>query len=1345
MTFKSSPPGYYRHHVGKPFNGAVLDVGLKCTHSCRFCRYSHLDGTENQFSGIRNANFKTPAECKRILDLFKEHSFINFDYTGGEPCLHPDIVEITRYAHQELGLKGRIITLGQWLMQKKKSSSHAMLIEELLEAGLTNFLFSFHAADEKLFRKITRASCHKLRKSMDYLDEKGFQYTSRTKVFEWNYKHLPTLAREVARHGIYLHSFIVANAYYDWNKDGRAFGLQPRYADLYPYLMEAVQILEANRVGVNIRCAPLCAVRGMEKNLAGMVGLRYDPHEWMHPGEPSGAAVVPLEEGDIEHHLQYRDRDAQLENGVKVTGARGNLNYFCDQCSRCGARSACDGIDPNYLKNHGSAEFTPYEHAEQSPVQSARRAYSPPFFVKTEQYVDMKYLVGQSFQESAQKEMAAAGTMEVAGCAVPKVSVVMACHDCGGYLPEAVRSVLDQTCQDFEIIIVSNGSNDNTAVAREMAAAHPRKVRAFHLSNSDRFAVSRNHGISEARGAYILCLDGHDKIAPTMLEECLHVLENEPGVAIVYTDRQDFDGSHQLVKARQYDLQTLRYDNQLSYCALFRSEVWRDVGGFRTNVKGCEDWDFWIAAGARGYTGRYIPKPLFLYRGRDARMLQEVILNFPGIYSRIVMNNWEVYSEDEVVGAARNCVDLLEPVPPTTVSDQIRERYGLLTPLLDGRQLRLQAAAEALVHGPGGIAAASLATGLSPSTIKMGCKELLDQQTNGAPASSPPESVRMETKFVQQLKAAWRGNLGIGDLVEFGDQLQAAGQPELVVVLYQTWLACNNTPENHLAYFNLGVLLSTLDKPNAAKDAYLKAIEVSPSFALPRINLGNIYERLGQSKAAVDQWSRVVDNTSTDKPEERSWRLLALNNLGRVLEIERDYGGALQHLSESLRIEPDQPDVIHHWVFLRAKQCLWPVYAPDAGPGMDLMRQSTSALAMIALSDDPAEQLSAATNYLTKKLNCNVPALCSKRSYAHPKTRIAYLSSDFCLHPVGMLTVELFELHDRQNFEIHGFCWTKEDQSALRHRIIESMDHFHRIDDLNDEAAARLIVEHEIDIVVDLHGQTLGARPVMLAYRPAPIQVTYLGLPATTGLPFIDYMIVDRFLVPEESLRYYTEKPIYMPDVYQVCDRKRLSAPVPTREACGLPPDGFVFCSFNNNYKYTPEMFTVWMNILRRVPGSVLWLLADNMWAESNMRKEAEARGIDCRRIIFGSRLAPEAYLARYAAADLFLDSFPFNAGTTANDALWMGLPVLTCTGRTFASRMAGALLTAAGLPELITYDFAAYENKAVELANDPRKCRLLQRHLRKVRKNGRLFDTERFTRNLEAHFARLVNALPLS
>jgi predicted O-linked N-acetylglucosamine transferase (SPINDLY family) len=338
-----------------------------------------------------------------------------------------------------------------------------------------------------------------------------------------------------------------------------------------------------------------------------------------------------------------------------------------------------------------------------------------------------------------------------------------------------------------------------------------------------------------------------------------------------------------------------------------------------------------------------------------------------------------------------------------------------------------------------------------------------------------------------------------------------------------------------------------------------------------------------------------------------------------------------------------------------------------------------------------------------------------------------------------MLTVELLELHDRERFEVYAFDWSRDDGSALRQRVIDAVDHFERIHELTDEAAARLIASREIDILIDLQGQTLGARANMLAFRPAPIQITYLGLPATTGLPFIDHVIADRFVIPENAQRYYSEKPLYLPDVYQASDRQRVHSPATTRTACGLPEDAFVFCSFNNNYKITPAVFAHWMNILRRVPGSVLWLLADNVWAEHNLRREAIAAGIAPERLVFATRAQPEDYLARYAVADLFLDCHPFNGGTTANDALWMGLPVLTCAGQTFASRMAGALLTAAGLPELITTELADYEERAVALAMAPQRCAALRAHLQRERDSGVLFDTPRFVRALEAQFEQLA------
>ena len=523
----------------------------------------------------------------------------------------------------------------------------------------------------------------------------------------------------------------------------------------------------------------------------------------------------------------------------------------------------------------------------------------------------------------------------------------------------------------------------------------------------------------------------------------------------------------------------------------------------------------------------------------------------------------------------------------------------------------------------------------------------------------------------------------------------------------------------------------------------LRSIAIAPAFIQPRLNLGMLYERMGHIDKALLEWRWVEQNISPAAPENRPLVLMALNHLGRVLDTRKQFQDALQFLGRSLAIDPHQPDVVHHWVHLRQKQCVWPIYAPLDGISVETMLECTSALAMLSVTDDPAVQLAAARRFVHKKVLSDVPRLAPAQGYQHRKLRIAYASSDFCMHPVSLLTAQLFELHDRSQFEVYGFCWSPEDGSAMRQRVIAAMDHFFRIDQLSDEAAAQLIRDHEIDILVDLQGQTSGARANMLAYHPAPVQITYLGLPATTGLPSIDYVIADRFLIPEEIAPHYSEKPLYMPDIYQVSDRQRGVAATPSRASCGLPAEGFVFCSLNNNYKYTPEVFDTWMRILLRTPGSLLWLLSDNPWAEQNLVREAQARGVDPARLFFAPRVSPENYLGRFPVADLFLDTFPFNAGTTANDALWMGLPVLTYCGRSFASRMAGALLTAAQLPELITYNLQDYEEKAVALATDPQACSRLRAHLKEVHEHGVLFDTPLFVRNLEANFQRLCAPQP--
>ncbi len=595
------------------------------------------------------------------------------------------------------------------------------------------------------------------------------------------------------------------------------------------------------------------------------------------------------------------------------------------------------------------------------------------------------------------------------------------------------------------------------------------------------------------------------------------------------------------------------------------------------------------------------------------------------------------------------------------------------------------------------------------------------------------------TEFAQALMRAWDGQLAILDLFQVANQLSEADQLPLAAVLYRTWLDRNRTPHDHLVWFNHGVVLFSAGDAAAARDAYSRALHLDPDFLQPRFNLGLTYERLGQDDAAIAQWRWIESHARADNPEQRPLLLLALNNLGRHHEDRGRLADALACLTRSLHIEPQQPDVIHHWVFLRAKQCAWPVYEPLPGLDEATMRRHTSTLAMISLAEDPADQLAAARRYVAEKLTLDVPRLAPPAPYGHRKIRIGYCSSDLCLHPVAMLIVELLELHDRDRFEVFAFDWSREDGSALRQRVIDAVDHFERIHALGDEQAAQRIRQHEIDILIDLQGQTLGARANMLAYRPAPIQITWLGLPATTGLPFIDHVIADRFLIPESAQQHYSEPVLYLPDVYQASDRQRRHSPAPTRASCGLPDNAFVFCCFNNNYKVTPGIFSTWMDILERSPGSVLWMLADNPWARANLEREAQLRGM-ADRLVFAPRAQPEDYLARYLVADLFLDTYPFNGGTTANDALWMGVPIVTRSGQTFASRMAGALLSAAGLPELIAGDARSYADTAVALAADPARIAVMKAHLQRVRDGGVLFDTPRLVANLEATLERLVD-----
>ncbi len=570
------------------------------------------------------------------------------------------------------------------------------------------------------------------------------------------------------------------------------------------------------------------------------------------------------------------------------------------------------------------------------------------------------------------------------------------------------------------------------------------------------------------------------------------------------------------------------------------------------------------------------------------------------------------------------------------------------------------------------------------------------------------------------------------------EQLKTAGQTEAALARYRQWLAqVAASPLAYAVWFNLGVELAALKRPTEAIAAYRQALEIKDDFVPAQFNLGTQLEQLGQPAAALAQWHAILDNYQVALADDLALHTLVLNNLGRLLEIERDYPAAEAMLARSLILDAAQPKALQHWLHLRQKQCAWPLCAELGSVTPEQMIAAASALSTLALTDDPAQQLAIALRFVAERVAPAPPPLATADGYGHRKLRIGYLSSDFCLHPVALLTVQLFELHDRERFAVHGFCWTREDGSALRRRIIAAMDQFTVIGELDDAAAARCIREQEIDILIDLQGLTSGARPHVLMQRPAPVQISYLGFPGTSGLPTLDYLLADAFLIPDGERQHYSEQPLLMPQCFQVSDCRRDQAPPLTRAAVGLPEDGFVFCCFNNNYKITEEVFGAWMRILQQVPGSVLWLLADNPSVPLNLRREAQQRGIDPQRLVFAERVAPAVYLTRYTLADVFLDTFPFNAGTTANDALWMGLPVLTRSGRAFAARMAGALLHAAALDALIVDTLAEYEALAVQLAQSPSRLLALKTAVAALREHSEIFDMPARVREIEALYVQ--------
>jgi len=599
-----------------------------------------------------------------------------------------------------------------------------------------------------------------------------------------------------------------------------------------------------------------------------------------------------------------------------------------------------------------------------------------------------------------------------------------------------------------------------------------------------------------------------------------------------------------------------------------------------------------------------------------------------------------------------------------------------------------------------------------------------------------------------------------------GNALKELGQFAAAVASYDRAIAIQ--PDYAQAHSNRGNALVELKQIAAAVASYDRAIAIEPDYAQAHYNRGNALTELQQFAAAVASYDRAI---AIDPRDARTHynrgnaltglKLLeaALASYDRAIALEPGYaeaygnrGNALQDLQQldaalasyeqAIAIKPDIDYLLGTLLHTKMKLCDWRGFEASTSElfrKIENKERATTSSAALALTTSPALQQEAARIYGDHKYPADFSLGIIPKRPKSARLRIGYFSADFHHHATSYLMAELLEQHDKERFELIAFSFGPAQEDAMRQRIAAAFSQFIDVRSRSDREIAMLARQLEIDMAVDLKGYTQDHRAGIFSFRAAPVQVGYLGYPGTMASAYMDYLIADRTLIPSGSQRYYSEKIVYLPNSYQVSDTKReIADRVFTRHELGLPEDGFVFCCFNNHYKITPGIFDGWMRILHRVAGSVLWLLGGTPTVLVNLRKEARARGVSDDRLIFAERLPLPEHLARQRAADLFLDTLPCNAHTTANDALWAGLPVLTCMGDSFASRVAGSLLNAIHLPELITHNQADYEALAIELATDPKALSGIKATLTANRLTAPLFDTARFTRHLEAAFRQM-------
>jgi len=564
-----------------------------------------------------------------------------------------------------------------------------------------------------------------------------------------------------------------------------------------------------------------------------------------------------------------------------------------------------------------------------------------------------------------------------------------------------------------------------------------------------------------------------------------------------------------------------------------------------------------------------------------------------------------------------------------------------------------------------------------------------------------------------------------------GRLVRERGLPGEAVPRLEAALAA--APGHKGAAVDLGLALQELGRTSDAIVAFRRASALVPDNAdVWRCLAGLLTETGGGAEAAA----AAKRATALDPGNAAAWYVE-----GAARQTVTDLDGATDALERAVALAPDYVDAAIRLAHLKANRCDW----RDGGLAARHLVELSQRLpvwpwAVATLPSSAAEQRRAAEIWARAKTRQDAPPRPPRRRAPGERLRIGYLSADFHQHATAFLIAEVLEKHDRNRVEIVGYSLGPDDGSAMRRRLAAAFERFVDLATETDDAAAAQIATDDLDILVDLKGWTQNARPAILAARPAPLQIAWLGYPGAMGADWIDYVLADRIVLPPALAPHFSEAAIGLPDSYQPNDARRVVAPrTPPRASHGLPDRGFVFCCFNNVYKIQPATFDVWMRLLAGVPGSVLWLLSPYDFPKPHLRREAEARGIDPARLVFAEALAQDEHLARLALADLFLDTLPVNAHTTASDALWMGLPVVTCAGETFAGRVAASLTAAAGVPELAVGDLAAYEAMALRLAREPEALSAIRTRLAVARKTSPLFDAGRFARHLEDAFAFAV------